>query len=136
MYPEDLVAPMREELTSIGMMETRSPQDVEDNIKREGTTLLVINSVCGCSATSARPAVKLAMENKKVPDCMITAFAGNDREAVAKARSLMSPFPPSSPCIGLFKNGELVHMVERHHIEGRQAEMIAENLTQAFDEYC
>ncbi len=136
MYPEDLVAPMREELTTVGVVETRNPDEVENNIKKEGTAMVVINSVCGCAAANARPAVKLAVKNAKTPDRMITAFAGNDREAVAKARALMAPFPPSSPSIALFKDGNLVHMIERHHIEGRPAEMIAENLVQAFNEYC
>src|SRR5690606_6571952 len=109
---------------------------VENEIKKEGTTLVVINSVCGCAAANARPAVRMAVEHSKKPDRMITAFAGNDIEAVNAARSLMAPFPPSSPSIALFKDGNLVHMIERHHIEGRPAEVIAENLTQAFDEYC
>lgn len=136
MYPEDIVAPMREDLTSVGIVETRSPGEVEESIKAEGTTLVVINSVCGCAAANARPAVKLATSHKSVPDRMITAFAGNDVDAVKKAREMMAPFPPSSPSIALFKNGELVHMIERHNIEGRPAEMIADNLKAAFDEYC
>ena len=136
MYPEDLIAPMRQDLTSAGLKEVRTAEEVEQEIKQDGTTLVVINSVCGCAAANARPAVKMAVNNAKVPTRMITSFAGNDVEAVNKARALMAPFPPSSPSIALFKNGELVHMIERHHIEGRAAEMIAENLTQAFDEYC
>lgn len=136
MYPEELIAPMREDLTSAGIKETKTTAEVEENIKQDGTTLVVINSVCGCAAANARPAVKLAVKGGKKPDRMITAFAGNDVEAVNTARSLMAPFPPSSPSIALFKNGELVHMIERHHIEGRPAEMIAENLTQAFEEHC
>jgi putative YphP/YqiW family bacilliredoxin len=136
MYPEELIAPMREDLTSAGLKETRTAAEVEENIKKEGTTLVVINSVCGCAAANARPAVKMAATHSKTPDRMITAFAGNDVEAVNKARGLMAPFPPSSPSMALFKNGELVHMIERHHIEGRQAEMIADNLKTAFDEYC
>lgn len=136
MYPEDLIAPMREDLTSAGIKETRTASDVEQEINKDGTTLVVINSVCGCAAANARPAVKLAAQHGVVPDRMITAFAGNDVDAVNKARDLMAPFPPSSPAIGLFKNGELVHMIERHHIEGRPAQMIADNLAQAFDEYC
>ncbi len=136
MYPEELIAPMRTDLTSAGISEARTTAEVEENIKKEGTTLVVINSVCGCAAANARPAVKMAVGHSKKPDRMITAFAGNDVEAVNAARSLMAPFPPSSPSIALFRNGELVHMIERHHIEGRPAEMIAENLTQAFDEYC
>lgn len=136
MYPEELIAPMRSDLTDQGIKEVRSAAEIEENIKSEGTTLVVINSVCGCAAANARPAVKMAARHGKVPDRMVTAFAGNDVEAVNKARELMAPFPPSSPSIGLFKNGQLVHMIERHHIEGRPAEMIAENLTAAFDEHC
>lgn len=131
MYPEDLIAPMREDLTSAGIKETRTATEVEDSINKEGTTLVVINSVCGCAAANARPAVKMAVTHSKTPDRMITAFAGNDVEAVNKARGMMAPFPPSSPSMALFKNGELVHMIERHHIEGRSAELIAENLKQA-----
>lgn len=136
MYPEDIVKPMREDLTQVGIVETRTAAEVEENVKAEGTTLVVINSVCGCAAANARPAVKMATQHAKVPSRMITAFAGNDTEAVNKARQMMAPFPPSSPSIALFKDGNLVHMIERHHIEGRPAEMIAENLTNAFDEYC
>ena len=106
------------------------------DINQDGTTLVVINSVCGCAAANARPAVKMATQHSKKPDRMITAFAGNDVEAVKTARDMMAPFPPSSPSIALFKNGQLVHMIERHHIEGRAAQAIAENLTSAFDEYC
>ncbi|QNR22628.1 BrxA/BrxB family bacilliredoxin [Croceimicrobium hydrocarbonivorans] len=136
MYPEDIIAPMRADLTDAGITETRSKEEVEQNIKSEGTTLVVINSVCGCAAANARPAVKMAAQHAKTPDRMITAFAGNDVDAVNTARALMAPFPPSSPSIALFKDGKLVHMIERHHIEGRQAEVIAQNLTAAFDEYC
>jgi len=136
MYPEELVAPMREDLTSIGFEETRTAEEVENSIRKSGTALVVINSVCGCAAANARPAVKLAVENSNKPDRLVTAFAGNDTEAVNKARAMMAPFPPSSPSMALFKDGDLVHMIERHHIEGRPAEMIAENLKQAFDEYC
>ena len=136
MYPEDLIAPMREDLTSAGVKETRTSAEVEENIKKDGTTLVVINSVCGCAAANARPAVKMAVTHSKTPDRMITAFAGNDVEAVNAARDLMAPFPPSSPSMALFRNGELVHMIERHHIEGRAADMIADNLKQAFDEFC
>lgn len=127
---------MRRDLTDEGIREMKTAEEVEENIKSEGTTLVVINSVCGCAAANARPAVKIAARHGKVPDRMITAFAGNDVEAVNQARSMMAPFPPSSPSIGLFRDGKLVHMIERHHIEGRPAEMIAENLVSAFDEYC
>ncbi len=136
MYPEDIIAPMRADLTDAGIMETRSSAEVEQSIKADGTTMVVINSVCGCAAANARPAVKMATKHERTPDRMITAFAGNDVEAVNTARALMAPFPPSSPSIALFKDGKLVHMIERHHIEGRQAEMIAQNLTAAFDEFC
>ena len=136
MYPEELIAPMRMDLTQEGVKEVRTASEVEENINADGTTLVVINSVCGCAAANARPAVKMAVHADKRPDRMITAFAGNDIEAVNKAREMMAPFPPSSPSIGLFRNGELVHMIERHHIEGRSAALIAENLTGAFEEYC
>lgn len=136
MYPEDIIAPMRADLTEAGITETRTKEEVEQNINAEGTTLVVINSVCGCAAANARPAVKMATQHSKTPNRMITAFAGNDVEAVNTARAMMAPFPPSSPSIALFKDGKLVHMIERHHIEGRQAEMIAANLTAAFDEFC
>lgn len=136
MYPEDIIAPMRADLTDVGILETRSADQVEENVKADGTTLVVINSVCGCAAANARPAVKMATQHSKTPDRMITAFAGNDVDAVNTARAMMAPFPPSSPSIALFKDGKLVHMIERHHIEGRQADMIAANLTAAFDEFC
>lgn len=137
MYPEEMIEPMRRDLTEVGIKETRTAADVDNFIKNTpGTTLVVINSVCGCAAANARPAVKLALENGAKPDQAITAFAGNDREAVARARELMAPYPPSSPSIALFKDGSLVHMIERHHIEGRPAELIAENLKMAFDEHC
>lgn len=136
MYPEDLIAPMRQELVAAGFTETKTVADVESNINADGTTLVVINSVCGCAAGSARPGVRMAVANAKKPDRMITAFAGNDIPAVNKAREMMQPFPPSSPSMALFKNGELVHMLERHHIEGHTPDMIAENLISAFEEYC
>ena len=136
MYPEDLIAPMREELSQVGFEATRTAADVEQNINKEGTTLVVVNSVCGCAAGSARPAARMAIQGDTKPDRMITVFAGNDVEAVNKAREMMAPFPPSSPAMALFKDGELVHMIERHHIEGRTADMIAENLKGAFEEHC
>lgn len=136
MYPEEMIAPMRADLTQAGVIEVRDSAEVENLISAEGTTLFVVNSVCGCAAANARPAVKLALKNEQVPTRSLTAFAGNDRDAVAKAREMMAPYPPSSPSIALFKDGVLVHMIERHHIEGRPAEMIAENLTSAFDTYC
>lgn len=138
MYPEQLVAPMRSDLTSAGFIELKSPEEVEKHLKdQKGTTLLVINSVCGCAAGAARPGVKWALQNSsKKPDSLATVFAGVDKEAVAKAREYTLPYPPSSPSIALFKDGELVHFVERHHIEGRNAMMIGQHLAEVFDEYC
>ena len=136
MYPEDLVTPMRQDLTMAGFNELFTADEVEQALAKEGTTLVVVNSVCGCAAANARPAAKLSLRNEKNPDQLITVFAGVDFEAVNKAREMMVPFPPSSPSIALFKDGELVHMIERHHIEGRPAEMIAENLMSAYDEFC
>ncbi|GCD79895.1 BrxA/BrxB family bacilliredoxin [Schleiferia thermophila] len=137
MYPEELIAPMRLELVKSGFTETRTAEEVEDYIKnKKGTVLVVVNSVCGCAAANARPAVKMAVQHAKRPDYLITVFAGNDVEAVKKAREYMLPFPPSSPSIALFKDGTLVHMIERHHIEGRPAELIAQNLISAFEENC
>jgi putative YphP/YqiW family bacilliredoxin len=136
MYPAELVKPMRQDLASAGFEELYTAASVEQAIQQEGTTLVVVNSVCGCAAANARPAAKMSLRNTKKPDHLITVFAGVDTEAVDAARNLMVPFPPSSPSMALFKNGELVHMIERHHIEGRPAEMIAENLMEAFDEFC
>ena len=136
MYPPELVRPMREELTSIGFEEIVNSADVESAIQKEGTALVVVNSVCGCAAANARPGAKMSLENDKKPSRLITVFAGVDKEATDAARGFMVPFPPSSPSIALFKNGELVHMLERHHIEGRPAELIAENLKDAFNEHC
>lgn len=137
MYPEQLVAPMRTDLTSAGFTELKTPQDVEKQLENKGTTLLVINSVCGCAAGAARPGVKWALNNSsKRPDHLATVFAGVDKDAVAKAREFTLPYPPSSPAIALFKDGELVHFVERHHIEGRNAQMIGSHLVEVFDEYC
>ncbi|MGC1514681.1 MAG: BrxA/BrxB family bacilliredoxin [Maribacter sp.] len=136
MYPAELVKPMRDDLASAGFEELYTADAVEKAIKKEGTTLVVVNSVCGCAAANARPAAKMSLRNDKRPDHAVTVFAGVDKEAVDAARDLMIPFPPSSPSMALFKNGELVHMIERHHIEGRPAEMIAQNLAQAYDEFC
>lgn len=136
MYPAEMVAPMKGELTEKGFNELFSNEDVDNALKAEGTTLVVINSVCGCAAGSMRPAVKLSLQNSKLPNSLTTAFAGVDKEAVDRARQYMLPYPPSSPCIALFKDGKLAHMIERHHIEGRTAEMIAENLKLAYDEFC
>ncbi len=136
MYPEEMVKPMQAELTVAGFQDLHSAEAVENAMKAEGTTLVVINSVCGCAARNARPGAKMSLDNAKKPDHLITVFAGVDKEAVDAARQHMFPFPPSSPSLALFKDGELVHMLERHHIEGRPAELIAENLKDAFDEYC
>ena len=136
MYPAELVKPMREDLTRIGFTELFTADEVDDAIHQDGTTLVVVNSVCGCAAANARPGARISLQNAKTPDRLVTVFAGVDFEAVDSARALMVPFPPSSPSMALFKNGELVHMLERHHIEGRSADMIAENLKSAFNEYC
>ena len=127
---------MKADLTEAGMTELLSPEAVDAALNESGTTLVVINSVCGCAAGAMRPGVKLALQHSKLPTQLTTAFAGVDREAVDRARKFMLPYPPSSPSIGLFKDGRLVHMIERHHIEGRTAEMIPDNLQMAFDEYC
>ena len=137
MYPEEIVLPMKAELTDYGFDEMQSATEVDEQLKQEGTTLVMINSVCGCSAGSARPGVLMAVHNAdKKPDHLATAFAGFDIEAVNKVRQHLLPYPPSSPAIALFKNGELVHMIERHQIEGRPAQMIARNLMAAFEQYC
>ncbi|MGB5555834.1 MAG: BrxA/BrxB family bacilliredoxin [Flavobacteriaceae bacterium] len=136
MYPAELVKPMREDLAMAGFEELHTAEAVEKAINQEGTTLVVVNSVCGCAAANARPAAKMSLMNNKKPDHIVTVFAGVDFDAVNAARSLMVPFPPSSPSMALFKDGELVHMIERHHIEGRPAEMIAQNLTEAYNEFC
>ncbi len=137
MYPEDLIAPMRAELTQAGFDELRDAEAMKAAILSEGTTLVVINSVCGCAAGSCRPGVRQSLASPGAkPTRAVTAFAGNDKAAVDMARGLMLPFPPSSPSVALFKDGELVHMVERHHIEDRSAEALSMNLAAAFDEYC
>ena len=137
MYPIELVAPLKAELTEKGFTELLTPEDVENAFKNKGTTLLVINSVCGCSAGTARPGVLMAVQNSiKQPNYLTTSFAGYDMAAVQKAREFMLPYPPSSPCIALIKDGEVVHMIERHMIEGRPAQMIASNLIDAFETHC
>ena len=136
MYPPELVKPMREELISIGFTELHTQQSVTEALSKEGTTLVVVNSVCGCAAANARPGARMSLQNDNKPDHLVTVFAGVDRDAVDAARAQMVPFPPSSPSMALFKNGELVHMLERHHIEGRQADMIAENLKAAYNDHC
>jgi len=138
MYPEHLVAPMRADLTSAGFQELTTGEAVEEFMKNQkGTALVVVNSVCGCAAGAARPGVKLALaQATKKPDQIVTVFAGVDTEAVAKIREYTAPFPPSSPAIALFRDGELVHFIERHHIEGRNAQMIASHLNTTFEEFC
>jgi len=137
MYPVEIVLPMKEELTENGFSELLTTQDVENQLNQTGTTLVMINSVCGCSAGSARPGVLMAVANaNKRPDHLTTSFAGFDKEAIQKLRERLLPYPPSSPSIALFKNGELVHFIERHQIEGRPAQMIAHNLIAAFETYC
>ncbi|MEO5967020.1 MAG: BrxA/BrxB family bacilliredoxin [Ferruginibacter sp.] len=137
MYPEEIVIPMKEELTENGFRELLTQQDVSEAIDQKGTTLVMINSVCGCSAGTARPGVIMAVQNaEKKPDNITTSFAGFDTEAVSKVREYAMPYPPSSPSIALFKDGKLVHMVERHNIEGYTAKMIADNLMTAFETHC
>ena len=137
MYPQEIVLPMKAELTDHGFEDLQTPADVEAQMKAGGTTLVMINSVCGCSAGSARPGVVMAVMNaEKKPDHLTTTFAGFDLDAVRKIREYLMPYPPSSPAIALFKDGELVHMIERHQIEGRPAQMIAQNLISAFNAYC
>ena len=137
MYPEEICKPMREDLTSVGFVEMKTPEEVSNILdKNEGTVLVMVNSVCGCAAGNARPAVKMSTNCLKKPNVFATVFAGQDIGATAKAREYMQPYPPSSPSIALFKNGNLVHFIERHHIEGRPAQMIAENLEQAFNSHC
>lgn len=136
MYPEAIVKPMKNELTSKGFKEILTPQDAENAIKSSGTVLIVINSVCGCAAGSARPGVILSLMNDKKPQHLYTVFAGYDKEATAKVREYLLPYPPSSPSIALFKDGKLLHFVERHNIEGRNAEILAEHLKEIYNQYC
>jgi putative YphP/YqiW family bacilliredoxin len=137
MYPAQIVIPMKEELTENGFEELLTPEQVDTQLATSGTTLVVINSVCGCSAGSARPGVLMSVHNGlKRPDHLTTTFAGFDLDAVRKIREHLLPYPPSSPAIALFKDGKLVHMIERHQIEGRPAQMIAQNLMAAYEEYC
>jgi len=137
MYPAEIVMPMKAELTENGFDELLSPEDVDTALAKDGTTLVVVNSVCGCAAGAARPGVVMAVSNTpKRPDHLTTAFAGFDTAAVNKVREHLLPYPPSSPAIALFKDGQLVHMIERHQIEGRPAHLIANNLIAAFQEYC
>lgn len=137
MYPVELTTPMAQDLTNFGFESLSSAEDVVNALEqKEGTTMLVVNSVCGCAAANARPGAKMALQNDKKPNNAVTVFAGVDHEATAKAREYLLPYPPSSPAIALFKDGQLVHFLERHHIEGRSAEIIAQNLAMAFDRYC
>ena len=137
MYPEEMCAPMREDLTSAGFVALRTPEAVSELLdKREGTVLMMVNSVCGCAAGNARPAVKMTTQFSPKVDTFATVFAGQDIDATAKAREYMAPYPPSSPSIAVFKEGKLIHFIERHHIEGRSADMIADNLKDCFDNFC
>lgn len=136
MYPPELVKPMQAELENAGFISLHTAQEVDAALKKEGTTLVVVNSVCGCAAGTARPGAVVSLKHDKIPKNLVTVFAGVDSEATAKARENMIPFPPSSPAIALFKDGVLVHMLERHHIEGRPAEVIASNLAGAYEEFC
>lgn len=137
MYPAEIVIPMKEELTENGFEEMLNSDQVENQLAKKGTTLVMVNSVCGCSAGTARPGVLMAVTNAaKKPDFLTTSFAGFDVDAIKKLREHLLPFPPSSPSIALFKDGKLVHFIERHQIEGRSAQAIANNLTGAFDEFC
>ncbi len=136
-YPEQLCTPMRTDLVNAGFEELKSPEQVDKTIPNsKGTMLLVLNSVCGCAAGTARPGVKLSLKADKKPEKLVTVFAGQDLEATAQARKYTLPYPPSSPSIALFKDGQLVHFIERHHIEGRSAEMIADHLIDAYKEFC
>lgn len=137
MYPQEIVIPCREELTEIGVEELKTPEEVEAVLSRQkGTVMLVVNSVCGCAAGSARPGVRLSLQHSIVPDRVATVFAGVDAEATARARTYMEGFPPSSPSVAIFKNGDLVYLMERHMIEGRGPEDIARELKGAFDRHC
>jgi putative YphP/YqiW family bacilliredoxin len=136
MYPEALVKPMKAELVSAGFEDLTTPESVDNAVKQEGTVLMVVNSVCGCAAGACRPGVKLSLDHAKKPTHLTTVFAGFDGDAVNQARKHFAPYPPSSPCIALFRNGELVHFVERHNIEGRTAAMISEHLKMVYDEFC
>ncbi len=137
MYPQELVQPMKNDLTNVGFEQLVSADQVDETIKNsEGTLLVVVNSVCGCAAGNMRPGVKLSITGDKAPKHLATVFAGVDSEAVAQARKYFLPYPPSSPSIALFKDGKLVHFLERHHIEGGTAQMIADNLTEAYNEFC
>lgn len=137
MYPIELVTPMAKDLTDFGFTELNTAEQVDDAMaNKEGTMMIVVNSVCGCAAANARPGAKLALQNEKTPDRAFTVFAGVHKEATDRARDYFLPYPPSSPSMALFKDGKLVHMIERHHIEGNTAEAISQNLKMAFDKLC
>ena len=136
MYPPEIVMPMKQELTAEGFEDLTKPEQVDAALSAPGTVLCVVNSVCGCAAGAARPGVKMALQGDKKPGKLVTVFAGFDTEATAQARKHFAPYPPSSPCMALFKDGKLVHFIERHHIEGRNAEMIATHLKTVFEQYC
>ena len=136
MYPPELVAPMKSDLTMAGFEDLHTPDQVDKALASSGTVLCVVNSVCGCAAGAARPGVKASLAGDKKPGKLVTVFAGVDTEAVAQARKHFLPYPPSSPSVALFKDGKLVHFIERHHLEGRTADMIAEHLKSAYEEFC
>lgn len=136
MYPPELTAPMAADLVNVGFEELKTPDQVDKALAQSGTVLCVVNSVCGCAAGAARPGVKSSLSGPKRPDHLVTVFAGVDTDAVLRARQHFLPYPPSSPSIALFKDGKLVHFVERHHIEGRTAGMISDHLKMAYDEFC
>ncbi|MBL7954497.1 MAG: BrxA/BrxB family bacilliredoxin [Flavobacteriales bacterium] len=136
MYPPELVAPMKTDLVSAGFEQLQTPDQVDNALMQAGTVLCVVNSVCGCAAGAARPGAKQSLTGAKRPDHLVTVFAGVDTDATNQARKHFLPYPPSSPAMALFKDGKLVHFLERHHIEGRSAEMIADNLKMAYDEFC
>lgn len=135
-YPEVLIKPMRDELTQLGVQETRTPEQVDAAVNQPGTVMMIVNSVCGCAAGKARPGIAMALKNKTLPDRVVTVFAGADIEATDHARGYFKGYPPSSPSVGLLRDGELVFMLQRHQIEGREAPQIAGELTAAFDRYC
>ena len=136
MYPEELVKPMRDQLIDAGFDALYTAEDVDTALAKKGTTLVMVNSVCGCAAGTARPGAIASLGAEKTPTNLTTVFAGVEKESTARARELMIPFPPSSPAIALFKDGSLVHILERHHIEGHSAQAIAQNLAAAYDEFC
>jgi len=135
-YPEPFIAPMRAELTRLGVTELRTPEQVDDAVRREGTVMIVVNSVCGCAAGKARPGIAMALQHARRPDVAATVFAGGDVDATDRARQYFAPYPPSSPSIGLLRDGKLLFMMERRDIENRDANAIAARLTAAFDEHC